>query len=320
MKVLFVSSYNKRYSGGITPFIKTQADSLKNNGIILEHYLVKSKGVFGYFKEIFFLKECISSNSFEIIHSHGFSSIPTFFSKGQEKFIISVMGNELLGIVKNNQNFTVLSKLYSFFFKLICTYGPDSIIVKSENLKNSLPRKSDVHIIPNGVNLKTFYPIEKRLLKKVLTKKKGKIILFPGNPYRTQKNFRLALQVYKKLENPEIKFLFLRNLTPSKVNFFMNVSDLVLLTSVFEGSPNVIKEAMACNRPIVSVKVGDVEEITNNTKGVFITSFKTEEVVHGVKKALKFEKTNGREKIRYLKINSVAKRILLLYQKTLMTK
>ena len=54
---------------------------------------------------------------------------------------------------------------------------------------------------------------------------------------------------------------------------YYNSVDCLILTSFHEGSPNVIKEAMACNLPIVSTKVGDVEEIINKTGKWFKKSF-----------------------------------------------
>ena len=97
----------------------------------------------------------------------------------------------------------------------------------------------------------------------------------------------------------------------------MNASDLILLTSAFEGSPNVIKEAMACNRPIVSVDVGDVAEITDKTRGVFVTSFDSEEIAQCIIKALKFKNTDGRSNIQNLDLKTVAKKINLIYEKVL---
>jgi teichuronic acid biosynthesis glycosyltransferase TuaC len=93
---------------------------------------------------------------------------------------------------------------------------------------------------------------------------------------------------------------------------------VVLLTSLWEGSPNVIKEAMACNTPIVSTDVGDVKEIIGKTEGCFITSFDPEDVSDKIKKALEFGKrTTGREDIKHLESGVVAKRIIAIYKNVL---
>ena len=100
-----------------------------------------------------------------------------------------------------------------------------------------------------------------------------------------------------------------------EVNFLLNACDLLLMTSIREGSPQVIKEAMACNCPIVSTEVGDVKDIIGNTKGCFITSHDPIDVAKKIQLALDFGKrTNAREKIKHLDINIIADKINNIYK------
>jgi glycosyltransferase involved in cell wall biosynthesis len=97
----------------------------------------------------------------------------------------------------------------------------------------------------------------------------------------------------------------------------MNAADVALMTSFSEGSPQFIKEAMACNLPIVSVPVGDVSEIMNHIDGCYICTYQKEDVAEKLKMALDFGKrTNGRHRILELGLDSetVAKKIIEVYQ------
>lgn len=97
----------------------------------------------------------------------------------------------------------------------------------------------------------------------------------------------------------------------------MNAADVLLLTSRYEGSPNVIKEAMACNCPIVATDVGDIRWIIGDTEGCYLTSFDPGDVASKLQLALKFgRRTRGRERLIELGLDSVsvAKRIVQLYQ------
>ena len=81
--------------------------------------------------------------------------------------------------------------------------------------------------------------------------------------------------------------------------YYYNAADAVLLTSKWEGSPNVIKEALACNCPLVSTDVGDVRERVEDLEGCYVAESRAPQEIMGLlQKALAFEgKTCGREKL-----------------------
>jgi len=58
----------------------------------------------------------------------------------------------------------------------------------------------------------------------------------------------------------------------SRCRFWLNASDALLLTSMHEGSPTVVKEALACGLPVVSVDVGDVAERIEGIEGCHLAS------------------------------------------------
>jgi len=59
---------------------------------------------------------------------------------------------------------------------------------------------------------------------------------------------------------------------------YMNACDMMLMTSLIEGSPNVVKEAMACNRPIISVPVGDVAKMIDGVAGCSVCQRDPQEI------------------------------------------
>ena len=103
----------------------------------------------------------------------------------------------------------------------------------------------------------------------------------------------------------------------------MNASDCVLLTSFSEGSPQFIKEAMACNCPIVTTNIGDVNWVLGNTDGCYLTSFKPEDVAEKIILAIEFRETHGhtrgRERIIELGLDSetIAGKIISVYNEVL---
>ena len=89
----------------------------------------------------------------------------------------------------------------------------------------------------------------------------------------------------------------------------------MLQTSSLEGSPNVIKEAMACSCPVVSSDVGDTKQNIENTEGCFITSYEVDDIAEKIQLAISFGKrTNGRKDIDRLNDQNIAKQIVKIYE------
>lgn len=319
MNVLFVCSGNSKF--GISPFIKSQGDSLVKKGVKVEYFTIKGKGLFGYLKNIKPLREHLRSGKFDIVHAHyGLCAIVSCMAKAKEKLVVSFMGDDLIGENKFDGSYTFQGKMFSIINRWILPRWVDIIIVKSTAMKLLL-RTKKVNVIPNGVNLQVFSPLKINNYKdKQKSEVRRRKVIFVANPERPEKNYALANKSIELLGS-DIKLEVLHNINQKELSYCYNSADLLLLTSYHEGSPNVIKEAMACNCPIVSTDVGDVKEIIGDTEGCYITSFEPVDVAEKIKEALAFSisngRTNGREKLIKigLDINLVAERILNIYKK-----
>ena len=138
-----------------------------------------------------------------------------------------------------------------------------------------------------------------------------------ADPARYEKNYELALAAFQVLQENfrdaiELKVVY--GIEHQQVLYYLNAADVVLLTSRWEGSPNVIKESMACNVPIVSTRVGDVAEIIQNTSGCFLADSLSEDLAEKLKSAFAFDgRTNGRNNITHLDSKLIAKNIISIY-------
>ena len=303
MNILFISSGNSKT--GISPIILSQANSLINEGHFVDHFTIKGKGILGYLKNRTKLRHILKSKSYDIIHAHYSKSAFLASLSTSNKIVVSLMGSD------------VLEKWYfkyvNYFFYILSW---KHVIVKSKEMALSsigIP----VSIVPNGVNFNIFKPIEKEEALSRVGWDKNKIhILFCSNQNRPEKNYNLASDAYNLINDNRVVLHCLDNINHSEIPYYLNASNLVLMTSLWEGSPNIIKESMACNTPIVSTDVGDVKNIISNTEGCYIAKFNKQDVYNCINKAILFNsKTKGRDNITHLKDSVIANQIINIYNK-----
>lgn len=315
MKVLIVSSGN---SGKIAPFVKEQADALARLNVRIEYFLIVGKGVTGYLSNLSSLKAKINIFRPDLIHAHyGLAGLLALLVKSGFPLLTTFHGNDVNSIHPNNPFRPNWNKILS---KIVYAFGSYSIFVTEEIARKVKANPAKSEVIPCHVDLCTFHPIDKYLARKRMNlSKKIQYILFCSAFDTPIKNFPLAKVACSGLENYEL--LELKGYTREEVNLLLNASDVALITSFNEGSNQFIKEAMACNCPIVSTRVGDAEWIIGSTEGCYFSSFDEVNVTTCLQKALHFSRTTGRtegrQKILELMLDTenISNKILEVYKK-----
>jgi len=305
VNILFVSSGNSK--NGISPLVLNQGKSLIQLGHYVTFFTIKEKGIKGYLKYIFILRKFIKNNSYDVIHAHySLSAIVTALAGGKP-MIVSLMGSD----VKASPLLKYLIKLFNFLFW-------KKVIVKSRDMKTSCDIE-DAYVIPNGVNFTKFKEcVKDDALEITGWNKEKKHILFAANPKRREKNYQLANEAFKLLNDKGLELHVLVDIPHQHMPAYFNAADVILLTSLWEGSPNVIKEAMACNCKIVAVDVGDIRETIGGTEGCYVTNFDKTEIADCIHKALAYsDKPNGRAHIAHLDSEVIAKKLTNIYTENL---
>ena len=303
MKVLFVSSGNR----GISPIVRNQGDSLKKQGVSVDYYPIKGKGILGYLSNVGKLRRHLKENDYDIVHAH--YSLTAFVASiaMARPLVVSLMGSD----VKKGFVYRKLIQLFAFL------YSWNSIIVKSEDMKTSL-KINRAMVIPNGVDMNRFCELtQDDCQQKLGWDDCKKHILFPANIARPEKNFKLLEQAVEKTGNKELEIHWFNNVPNEETPIWYNAADVIVMTSLWEGSPNAIKEAMACNRPIVSTKVGNVEWLFGDTLGCYFTDYTAIDCADKIHSALSFTcKTKGRQRIIDLGLSNdhVAKQLIEIYK------
>jgi len=301
-------------------FVTRQIQSMRDIGLSVELLEIKGISQLKYIVGISQLWKLLKRA--DIIHAH--YSYCGWLARFQCSLpiVISFMGDDLLGSPRNDGKATIRSRFEvqanRFFARFV-----DAVIVKSAEMARVIaPIKT--YIIPNGVDLKTFFPMEINHARRDLGLKKGKkYILFPGDPDNPRKGFCLArasIDVAQSYIEEPIEVVVLKGIIPERVPLYINACDTVLMTSLWEGSPNVIKEAMACNTPIVSVPVGDVPQLLEDVSVSEICSRDPEVIGCSLARILRCgRRSNGRDSIILKKLDqvTVAQQIHGIYKEVL---
>jgi len=307
MRILFVSSGNiARSQGVLVKNAKIQGDSLARMGCDINFYFIVGRGIWGYLKNVPRMRKFIKNGGYDIIHAHySFTGILASFTSDLP-MIVSLMGSDLH-----------ISRLMTFVTSLFCKYRWRKVIVKTEQMKE-IVNFNNVSVIPNGVDLDIFKPVAREeALEKINNDGEKKIILFVSDVNRKEKNFKLAQDAVCMLKRDDVVLLPVENVDHSQIKWYLNACELLLLTSLREGSVNIIKEAMACNVKVVSTKVGDVEKNMKDVPGYYLSGFETSSVAENINKALNYSgPVEGRKKIIELGLDSstINNRIFQLYK------
>jgi glycosyltransferase involved in cell wall biosynthesis len=300
MKILIVCSAN---SARIAPFVLEQGEALAAVGVIVEYFTIQGKGISGYLRNYKGLIAHINQFKPDLIHAH----------YGLSGLLANIQRH--VPVVTTYHGSDINSPTVYPFSRVCMMLSAYNIFVSEKNrIKSGASRNQSV--IPCGVDINLFCPVEKELCRNELGwDNNKKYLLFAGSFNNTVKNAELALDAVAAI--PEIELLEMTGYSREQVALMMNAVDAALMTSYTEGSPQFIKEAMACNCPIVSVPVGDVPEMIQQLEGCFISTYEPADVTDKLRLAIREGKrTVGRQRIIDLKLDSlnVAKRILEVYK------
>ncbi len=302
MKVLIVANYK---NGCFSAFVSDQIHALKQQGIEIETYGKIGKGICGYFSNIFGVIKKIHTFKPDLIHAHyGLCGLLSNIQR-QVPVITTYHGSDI-------HSGGWLLKLSQITMRL----SAYNIFVSKALFEQSKYKKDNVCIQPCGVDLDIIKEISRTEARKLLgIDNKKKIGLFSSNFDNPIKNAPLAKAAIKKLH--EVQLLELKGYNRVEVATLMNACDFQLTTSFRESGPLVVKEAMACGTPVVSVDIGDVKEVMDGTVGCYIAKPNAADIAKKIELALAYKgKTNGRQRIISLKLDNknVAKKIIEIYK------
>lgn len=303
--------------GSMAP-AQRQIQSLQRLGVDVDVVDMRGRAVLKYGTAYRKMRRLLSN--VDLIHAHYGYCGWLARSQFRKPIVMSFMGSDVYGDQDGSGRSDWLTSFMAFTHRRWLAPRVDSVIVKSREMAD-LVAPTPSHIVANGVNLETFRPVERTVARRQLGWDVDKrYVLFPGNPRNPRKGYSLAGEAITRLESfhdDPVELIPLWGVAPNEVSIYMNACDAMLMVSRAEGSPNVVKEALACNCPIVSVPVGDVETLLEDVAGCTVCGRDPDALAIALRETLiTGERSTGREAIERLSLDleSVARRVLDIYQ------
>ncbi len=261
----------------------------------------------------------------DVVHAHfGYcgwlAKLGVWGQRPAKPIVMSFMGDDLLGSPKNAEG-----DLEWFSRQMVrgnkrLANRYTQVIVKSPEMAQVIAPVA-CHVIPNGVDTTVFQPADRTFACSQLGWDPNELhVLFPGNPDNPRKGHALAqaaVQVAERQLGRDIRLVPLWGVAPDQVATYMNACQAMLMTSLIEGSPNVVKEAMACDLPVLGVPVGDVHQLLDGVSGCVCCQRDAQEMGQHLAQTLcSRQRAGGRQVIfeRQLDLASVAKRVVAIYE------
>ena len=337
MKILIIASDK---GGRFAPFIEEQIAALQARGVHIIRYGVTGHGIMGYLRELPALRRLIRAERPDIVHAHyGLSGLLANLQR-LVPVVTTYHGSDI-----NLPHILRLSKLAMLL-------SAHNIFVSKRNIAIAIRRKGEeakrlsgkYGLLPCGVNIpKPWSELQDQWVEQltlnqwVQEKLQPNVmhVLFAGAFDNAVKDPELAFATIQAcntaigentnsqslIANRPIKLFELKGYNRDQVNALMYNCDALLMTSKTEGSPQVIKEAMACGCPIVSVDVGDVAERVSGVEGCYVVRTREpNDIAEALQEALHFTgRTNGRDRILEMGLSNeqVAKRLVAIYESVL---
>ena len=304
-----------------TNFIKRQVDYLRAAGVLVDVFFFHgARNPLRYVSAWARLRPHVRAGGYHLIHAQfgqsGLLALPK-----QLPLVVTFRGSDLLGIVGDQDGrHTRVGRLLQRASRLVARRA-DAVILVSSHMREELNTRAPVHVVPSGLDLELFRPQPREEARRRLGfDPDERLVLFVGRRHQARKRFALANRAVELLqERLPARLVVAWGVPHNEIPWYMSACDALVVTSMQEGSPNVVKEALACNLPVVSVQVGDVAERLQNLEGCEVCADDhPETIAQSLERVLlRGQPIDGRSAVRELDERVLTQRVVQIYRSVL---
>jgi glycosyltransferase involved in cell wall biosynthesis len=306
----------------LVPFVVRQVEFLRKAGVDVEVFSFRgARNPINYLRAWYQVQQKLRHESYDLVHAQWGQSAPVALPT-RLPLVVTFRGGEGEGIVGDDDKYT----MSGYVLRLVSAFvarRADELVVVSSHMRQYLPARR-VHVVPSGLDFSRFPLLDQQEARRRLGLSPSKrLVLFVGNPAENRKRYRLASEIVSRLDpSLDAQLVVAWQVQHDLISVYMNACDALLFVSMYEGSPNVVKEALACNLPIVSVEVGDVAERLRGVAGcTACPDSDPDRLTEALEAALRRNtRIEGRAAVRELDENLLAQRMIQIYRLALKEK
>lgn len=258
------------------------------------------RDMFLLYKEV---RRQVSKSHPDVIHCHyaTITGAVTLLAAKGTPTIISFGGDEVYGTYKNNNSTLSVRTILARIFSKYCARHASISIVKNGQMADILKKWGCKRVVdvPNGVNLDLFRPMDMHYCREILGLLPDTLYVnfaIRGKDYVKRRDLaEEAISICNKYGNNHYQLLLLENISPDQIPFYLNAGNVLLICSNHEGSPNIVKEALACNRPVVTTDIGDIRQRFNLVNGIFFVHQDPMAIAKSIDQAAQLKQSDGRK-------------------------
>jgi teichuronic acid biosynthesis glycosyltransferase TuaC len=303
-------------------FIKRQVESLIELGVRCDVLFIRGyRSPLAYpLAALRLLRWSLSKNHhFRLVHAHGGEAALVAACYRRAPLLVSYLGSDLLGSPRADGVVNLIGRIRRMVFRQHARLAARTI-TKSYEMETVLPASVRARntVLPNGVDTRLFRPIDRAAARQALGwEMNRRTVLFAANPSVARKRYWLAEAAVERARSmlPDLHLHVAHDVTPDRMPLLMNAADCLLLTSSIEGSPNVVKEALMCNLPVVATRAGDVAELLAGVAPSSVCDASKTSLSEAMVECLRQpRRSNGREVSGRLDARVVADSLLHVYK------
>lgn len=302
------------------PFLVQQVNFLRRAGVHVDVFPFRgAKRPLNYLRAWKRLRQKLIEQSYDLIHAQfGQSALLTWPKR--LPLVVTFRGCDLQGVRRANGRLTMAGLILQYLCRIVAVRA-QAVILVSRRMRHFIPAVVRAVVIPTGLDLERIPRMSQAEARQQLgLKDTCPLILFVGNPADTVKRYKLAESAVTILNQVYPAKMIVGWGRPRRdILLLMNACDALVLTSIQEGSPNVIKEALACDLPVVSVDVGDVAEHIESISGCEICPDNRPETIAACLERVlrRGRRINGWDSVQQLDERILTQKIVQIYHSVL---